>query len=270
MTRKSRLTLTVCASLAFSLLSGFVYEEPSLYSLKSKGTEISNAMIQHSASEIWKDYFSQGLLTEMPEEIKTDLTELANEKEQAELEAKAAEEAKAQAQAAAQVQPEATAPVQTSNLVYDEQPAAVPAVAAEQSDAQPVDNGIWSISYCYSFGAADAPADGSIGLWAEGWFIVHDYMPNGQKITSLPAMVEVDGQIYRYSTHWYSGMYITTEEVARVRANGGITFQTCSVNNTNLMVHYDPVGGAYPYSFENYPYCSSDTEAVGYYREDYE
>lgn len=142
----------------------------------------------------------------------------------------------------------------------------MPAVQSETEDAGQVDDGIWHITYVNSYMSSSAPADGSIGLWADGWFIVHNYTPNGEMLQSEPEMIELDGRIYRLSDTWVSGDGLSQEEVARIRANNGVTFQTCLSDSTNLMVHYNPVGDGYPYQFESYPYTVNDGEGIGYYR----
>lgn len=127
------------------------------------------------------------------------------------------------------------------------------------------DDGIWHIQYFDTEGASSAPSDGSIGKFADGWFIMHSSMPNGEKLKTMPQQVEVDGQIYQLADSWVSDDGISEEEVARIRANNGITFQTCIDDTTNLMVHYNPVNGAgYPYNFENFPYTYNDGLVFGY------
>lgn len=125
---------------------------------------------------------------------------------------------------------------------------------------------IWSISYIPCQGADSAPLDGSIGLWADGWFIAHRHTPNGQKIASFVPKIEMDGQLYIMDDTWISSDEITLDEIARIRANNGITFQTCIDEATNYMVHYRPAPGfsGYSYCFSQYPYTVHDTLAVGY------
>lgn len=62
---------------------------------------------------------------------------------------------------------------------------------------------------------------------------------------------------------------IDEADVIQVRADNGITFQTCITDTTNLMVHYVPVGAGSPYSWEIYPYVTTDGEYIGFWREDY-
>lgn len=128
-----------------------------------------------------------------------------------------------------------------------------------------LEDSIWHISYIPWFGAAEAPENGEIGLWADGWFIAHRHTPNGAKIASFINQVEVDGQIYVLDDTWISTDLITSEEVARIRARGGITFQTCIDESTNQMVHYAPISLEYPYIFVQYPYTIHDTSAIGYW-----
>lgn len=125
---------------------------------------------------------------------------------------------------------------------------------------------IWSISYIPWQGADSAPLDGSIGLWADGWFIAHRHTPNGQKIASFVPKIEVDGQLYIMDDTWISSDEITLEEIVRIRANHGLTLQTCIDDMTNYMVHYRPAPGfsGYSYCFSQYPYTVHDTIAVGY------
>ncbi|MBF0578240.1 hypothetical protein IM774_00220 [Erysipelotrichaceae bacterium RD49] len=125
-------------------------------------------------------------------------------------------------------------------------------------------DGIWHVSYIPYWGAAAAPDDGSIGLWADGWFIAHSGMLNGDTIASIPSYVEVDGQVYAMTDTWISDDSVSTEEIARARANNGIVFQTCITDTTNRLVHYEPVDGpGYPYQFTNYPYTQSDVQIMG-------
>lgn len=138
---------------------------------------------------------------------------------------------------------------------------------AETEPAAPAvhDDGIWHIQYVDVQGAGSAPADGSIGKFADGWFIMHSGMANGEKLKTMPEYVEVDGQTYHLTDAWMSGDGISEDEIARIRANNGITFQTCIDDATNQMVHYDPVDGpGYPYHFENYPYTYNDGVIFGY------
>ncbi len=125
---------------------------------------------------------------------------------------------------------------------------------------------VWSISYIPWRDALNAPEDGSIGLWADGWFIVHRTTPNGQKIASFVSQIEVDGQLYVLDDTWVTSDEITLDEIKRIRANQGITFQTCIDETTNQMVHYRPAPGqeGYPYTFSHYPYTTNDTLAIGY------
>ncbi len=125
---------------------------------------------------------------------------------------------------------------------------------------------IWSISYIPWQGQTSAPLDGRIGLWADGWFIAHRNTPNGQKIASLVAQIEVDGQFYSFDETWIASDEITPDEIARIRAHNGLTFQTCIDDKTNQMVHYRPALGfsGYSYQFIQYPYTIHDTVAIGY------
>lgn len=163
------------------------------------------------------------------------------------------------------------APAQTQNVtvVTEEQTNEPAAQMADPAAAAAADDGIWHISYVNSRGTADAPFDGSIGLWADGWFIAHNNMPNGDKIATMPQRVEVDGKTYHLSDSWIGNDSITPEELARIRANNGITFQTCQTDSTNYMVHYDPDGEGYNYQFAHFPYTVNDDSTIGYYPEDY-
>lgn len=137
-------------------------------------------------------------------------------------------------------------------------------LAVSVQDSGIPENQIWPVHYVSSWGASSAPADGSVGLWADGWFIAHSNMVNGDMIASQPAYVEVDGQIYALRNSWVSDDYITTDEVARARANNGIVFQTCITDTTNRLVHYEPVDGpGYPYQFDQFPYTVSDHAILG-------
>ncbi|MDE5758691.1 MAG: hypothetical protein K2H85_08785, partial [Allobaculum sp.] len=129
-----------------------------------------------------------------------------------------------------------------------------------------IEEEIWSISYIPWQGADSAPLDGSIGLWADGWFIAHRHTPNGQKIASFVPKIEVDGQLYIMDDTWISSDEITLEEIVRIRANHGLTLQTCIDDVTNYMVHYRPAPGfsGYSYCFSQYPYTVHDTLALGY------
>lgn len=200
-----------------------------------------------------------------------------------------ASEAAASTQETASVTPQAQAPAEPAAPAADPQPAADPAPAqtqtvtvvteeqtnepaaqmADPTAAAAADDGIWHISYVNSRGTADAPFDGSIGLWADGWFIAHNNMPNGDKIATMPQRVEVDGKTYHLSDSWIGNDSITPEELARIRANNGITFQTCQTDSTNYMVHYDPDGEGYNYQFAHFPYTVNDDSTIGYYPEDY-
>ncbi len=141
-------------------------------------------------------------------------------------------------------------------------------IIEEPSDPvlEPIKEEIWSISYVPWQGADSAPLDGSIGLWADGWFIAHRHTPNGQKIASFVPKIELDGQLYIMDDTWISSDEITLEEIARIRANNGITLQTCIDEVTNYMVHYRPAPGfsGYSYCFSQYPYTIHDTLAIGY------
>lgn len=183
----------------------------------------------------------------------------------------AAIEAEAAAAPAAATAAPAPAPVKTGELVNEaaEMMEEVPAAAPAAQQAAPVDDGIWHIQYVSARDALSAPEDGSIGLWADGWFIAHSHMPNGDKIATFPPRVEVDGKIYRLADKWVAGDILTADEVARVRCHDGIVFQTCITDTTNWMVLYEPEGAGYGYQFAHYPYTVNDTKAFGYYPEDY-
>ncbi|MBF0579548.1 hypothetical protein IM774_07120 [Erysipelotrichaceae bacterium RD49] len=143
-------------------------------------------------------------------------------------------------------------------------PAPAPQAAFVQSSLIGTD-GIWHISYVPAWGAASAPEDGSIGIWADGWFIAHSGMVNGDTIAALPQYVEVDGQVYTLTDTWVSGDSADTSAIARARANHGIVFQTCITETTNRMVHYEPVNSAgYDYHFTVYPYTTQDAVVFGF------
>lgn len=133
---------------------------------------------------------------------------------------------------------------------------------------QPQDN-IWHVSYSRQYGVGSAPADGSVMEWAQGWFAAHRGMWGGEMIASCPPYVEVDGRVYKFAYSWVDDDDIYEEDVRQVRADNGISFQTCITETTNLMVHYVPVGAGYPYSWEIYPYVTTDGEYIGFWREDY-
>lgn len=134
-----------------------------------------------------------------------------------------------------------------------------PAEEPEEFIAEP-----WSVNYVPSWGSTSAPEDGSIGIWADGWFIVHSGPVNGNVIFSMPESVEVDKQIYFFTELWIAGDSIDTHEIARVRANHGIVFQTCVSEDLNLLVHYEPAGGdGYPYEFIEFPYTVNDGIVFG-------
>ncbi len=187
-------------------------------------------------------------------------------------ELKALEEAKKEQEQAATIAAQAAPTAQ--NPVIEEAAQTSVSTPAAQSEAAPqaapaVDP-VWHVAYVNCFGAGSAPADGSVGQWAEGWFIAHNYMPSGQMISSMPEFVEIDGRVYQFAYSWTADDSITEAEIAQIRANGGITFQTCITDSLNLMVHYNPTDAAYPYSFTNYPFCATDGAALGYYPEEYE
>ncbi len=167
-------------------------------------------------------------------------------------------------------QPSQTEAVQVVEEGYSEFEEVAPVVspaapAAPIAPAAPKDDGIWHISYVPAWGAASAPEDGSIGIWADGWFIAHSHMPNGDKIASLPQYVEVDGQVYEMRDTWISTDHVDTDAIARARANNGIVFQTCITDETNRMVHYEPVNGAgYAYEFTSFPYTTTDAVLFGF------
>lgn len=132
-------------------------------------------------------------------------------------------------------------------------------------DMIPLEDTVWHVDYINCYGAPSAPDDGSIGLWADGWFIAHSNMPNGDIIASLPEKIEVDGKIYHYESHWIADDYLDRAEVIRVRANGGLAFQTCITEDLNLMVHYEPDGEPYGYEWSRWPYTVNDGSYIGYY-----
>ena len=157
---------------------------------------------------------------------------------------------------------------ETESLFEEVAPASVseptPAPVQPTAAAQ-VDDGIWHVSYLPAWNAAAAPADGSIGIWADGWFIAHSHMPNGDKIASLPQYVEVDGQVYELRDTWISTDHVDTDTIARARANNGIVFQTCITDDTNRMVHYEPIQGpGYAYDFTSFPYTTTDAVLFGF------
>lgn len=130
-------------------------------------------------------------------------------------------------------------------------------------DFEPVD--LWHVEYVSCRGEPSAPADGSIGEWADGWFVAHSNTPNGNMIASFPAKVEVDGRIYHLAEKWIAQDLITTEEVARIRAKDGIVFQTCINEDLNWMVKYEPDRAGYGYQFARFPYTVNDDESIGFY-----
>ena len=144
-------------------------------------------------------------------------------------------------------------------------PTAVPVEQPAATNTTAQQDNVWHINYVPAWGADAAPDDGSIGIWADGWFIAHSGMVNGDKTASLPQYVEVDGQVYTMTDTWVSGDTVSTDEIARARANNGIVFQTCITDTTNRMVHYDPISGpGYAYNFSSYPYTVHDGEVFGY------
>ncbi|MBF0580573.1 hypothetical protein IM774_12565 [Erysipelotrichaceae bacterium RD49] len=158
---------------------------------------------------------------------------------------------------------EQSAPSQTTQTIV-EQSAPVETPAPAQPASLIGSDGIWHITYVPAWGAGSAPADGSIGIWADGWFIAHSGMINGDTIASLPQYVEVDGQVYTMTDTWVSGDSVDTNEIARARANNGIVFQTCITETTNRLVHYEPVNGAgYAYNFTSFPYTAQDAVIFG-------
>lgn len=165
----------------------------------------------------------------------------------------------------------AVLPAEPMDPAESESVQSVQAAQTAQTDgsSQPADDGIWHIHYIPTRGALSAPADGEIGLWADGWFIAHSGLENGDRIATFPPRVEVDGRTYHLSDTWVSEDAITPQEVARIRANDGIAFQTCIDDATNWMAHYEPDGAGYGYQFTNYPYTVNDDASIGYYPQDY-
>lgn len=99
---------------------------------------------------------------------------------------------------------------------------------------------IWYVSYVNSYHTAEAPADGSVGLWESGYYIAHDWSANGRKIKSCVPYVNVDGVTYKYvSSQYVSRDTYWSDVEAFVHANGGIGFQTCA-GNTYFISHYEP------------------------------
>lgn len=260
-------------SLVVALTSGSALNKPMMSSLHTDLEELSLSFRTQAMWNLQKQT-AEKELNQLEEIVGLSFDVIADERKaakEAEEKEQAEKEAAQQAQAAAQhrtaVQ-KVAAPVQKSTPVAEEPVQTSVAQEPVAQAAAPADN-IWHVSYVYCQGASAAPADGSVGLWAEGWFIAHNYTANGQMISSMPEYVEVDGQVYQYAYSWQAGDMITEDEVAQIRSGGGITFQTCITSDLNLMVHYNPVGAAYPYTFTYYPYCSTDTAAIGYYPEDY-
>lgn len=107
---------------------------------------------------------------------------------------------------------------------------------AQAEKGQPV----WYVSYVNCRGADSAPADGSVGLYKDGWFVAHSHLWGGMMIASQPEYVVVDGITYQraYSKiigeHEYPGM----EE--EIHFQDGIMFQTCAGPENNLLVFYHP------------------------------
>lgn len=131
-------------------------------------------------------------------------------------------------------------------------------------DLEEFAEGPWHVDYVPCWGSNSAPADGSIGIWADGWFIAHSGTINGKIIASAPSYIEVDSQVYVLADLWITGDSISAEEVARARANNGIVFQTCITDSENYLVHYEPVDGpGYPYDFDNFPYTKWDLILFG-------
>lgn len=165
---------------------------------------------------------------------------------------------------------ETPAPVeaaQTEFVPFDEvEPDYAPApTAVPVSQPAAAQDNVWHITYVPAWGAGSAPADGSIGIWADGWFIAHSGMINGDTIATLPQYVEVDGQVYQMTDTWVANDSVSTEEIARARANNGIVFQTCITDTTNRMVHYEPVNGSgYAYNFTSFPYTANDAVVFGF------
>ena len=145
---------------------------------------------------------------------------------------------------------------------------AAPSEKAEIQDEGPVDDGVWHISPIWWFGYDSAPADGSIGEYAEGLFTAHRYSANGEKIASHPAIVEVYGQRYAYSytkvLSYNSPESDMTESYFREwRQNGGIMLMTCEPAAGYFQANsYVPLDGSYPYNFTIFPYVTSDGDVV--------
>lgn len=165
---------------------------------------------------------------------------------EAEEAAEATQEAAAKAvseTATGTTQAEATEDAEDVAAASDEPVEAAVAETTETTEAaaedEPAD--VWHVSYIPYYGASSAPDDGSVGEWADGYFIAHDWSANGVMIMSCPEYVEVDGVLYEFagSTTYTRDTYYEDGPEAFAHAGGGIGFQTC-YGTVYLVTHYVP------------------------------
>lgn len=156
----------------------------------------------------------------------------------------AADEAarKASEEAAAAARAEQAAAAAQSNSYASVQAART---AAAQTGATPYqgDDGVWHLQYHNDYGSASGDANGALTQWADGYYVAHDWSANGQRISSQPEYVEVDGQTYRLAGSQEVSRDTTWEDIEGwVHQNGGIGMQTCVEGGGYLVNHYEPVG----------------------------
>lgn len=152
-------------------------------------------------------------------------------------------EQQAEEDAGAQQEPAAEAAAETAGASTEEAASSAGQTVAEASDAEPDAEpaDVWHVSYVSSYGSSSAPDDGSVGEWADGYFIAHDWSANGERIAACPTYVEVDGQLYRFvgSTTFTRDTYYEDGPEQFTHADGGIGFQTC-YGSVYLVTHYVP------------------------------
>lgn len=89
---------------------------------------------------------------------------------------------------------------------------------------------IWYVGpYGVDFGATEAPADGSVSLWRDNFYVCHSWAPGGKRIASKPDYVVVDGVEWEYD----DAILVTRDTdpywaIDWGAAAGGPVFQTCS------------------------------------------
>ena len=129
----------------------------------------------------------------------------------------------------------ATAPIGAEEVAAEA--AQAPKVSLEQPALVP----LFDSASVPSFDSEAAPDDGAVGLWAEGYYIVHSYAPEGQAVLSMQEgdAFEIDGVTHEVEGVLTISQFAQLGEVYEAAGSDRYTFlQTCVPDSDWVRVVY--------------------------------